>query len=105
MMCLIHIDESATRADCCTTIDVVLVVVATAVVAGAAVVVAVGRLRRHGRLQLRSQKRSAGVERRRSSGRLSGVQVDLLQKRSPQTLRKFGNGEEHRMMAPRCLKH
>jgi hypothetical protein len=31
-------------------------------------------------LRLRSQRHSAGVERRRSSGRPGGVQVDLLQK-------------------------
>jgi hypothetical protein len=44
------------------------------------VVVAVGRLGRCGNLQLRSWWRSAGVEHRRSSGRPSGVHVDLLQK-------------------------
>jgi hypothetical protein len=64
----------------------VLAVVATAVAAIATVVVLVlvvvivGRSRRCGRLWLRSRRRSAGVERRRSSGRPSGVQVDLLQK-------------------------
>jgi hypothetical protein len=42
------------------------------------VVAADGRSRRRGRLWLRSRRRSDGVERRRSSERLSGVQVDLL---------------------------
>jgi hypothetical protein len=65
---------------------VVLVAVATTVITIAAVVVlvsvvvAVGHSGRHGRLRLRSRKRSAGVECRRSSERSSGVEVDLLQK-------------------------
>jgi hypothetical protein len=44
------------------------------------IVVIVRRSRQRGRLRLRSQRRSAGVERRRSNGRPNGVQVDLLQK-------------------------
>jgi hypothetical protein len=53
----------------------VLAAVATTIAAIAAVVVlvpvvvAVGRSRWHGRLRLRSRRRSAGVERRRSCGR------------------------------------
>jgi hypothetical protein len=57
----------------------VLAAVATTVAAIAAVVVAVGRSRWHGRLRLRSRRRSASVERRRSCGRPNSVQVNLLQ--------------------------
>jgi hypothetical protein len=70
-----------------TNATVVVVAVATAIAASAAVVVlvpvvvAVGRSGRRGRLWLRSQRRSAGVECCRSSGRPSSVQVDLLQKK------------------------
>jgi hypothetical protein len=61
-----------------TTTAAIAVVVLTAVAAIAAVVlvlvvVAVGRSRWHERLWLRSRRRSAGVEGRRSSGRVSGV--------------------------------
>jgi hypothetical protein len=66
------------------TVAIVLAAVATAVIASAAavvlvsVVVAVGLSGRCGRLRLRSQRHSAGVERRRSSGWPSSVQVYLL---------------------------
>jgi hypothetical protein len=76
-----------------TTAAVVLAVVATVVAASVAVVVlvpvvAVGRLGRRGKLWLRSRRRSVGVERRRSSGRANGVQVDLLQKKAITNFKK-----------------
>jgi hypothetical protein len=63
-----------------TTVATTVALLAAVATAIAAVVVAVGWSGQCRMLRLRSRRRSAGIERRRSSRRPSSVQVDLLQK-------------------------